>query len=120
MIVGGVGGVSVRHNEMELRYGFSTFERDRCPRGTTTSTYGDYYCGKIHHGFDKFDLTSNWMRFPPYYAPAILPYGTQETFGNIAWAPRSWFNQYYQFVDNSVIGSNRQGWRASTNSWSRG
>jgi hypothetical protein len=116
MIVAGVGAAfPVGTSEMELRYGYSSYGVLGTGVATTSSATGDYMYGKLHHGFAPFDLTLELMRFSPRYAPAILPYGTQENVWNIAWAPRSWFNQYYQFVDNSLIGANRQGWRLSSN-----
>ena len=43
----------------------------------------------------------------------ILPYGVPENVWSVAWSwPGQWLKSTYQAVDNSIIGINREGYRA--------
>jgi hypothetical protein len=73
---------------------------------------GNYY----HAGLSKtvrratasFDLYKN----DPYYATAILPYGTPENVWSVAWSwPGQWLKSNYQLINNSPVNVDRQGYR---------
>ncbi len=115
MTVGGIGAAfPALDSEFELRAAWSCYAVAGAAVASGSCTGGNYYYGKIHHGFSAFDLTGELFRFSAQYAPAILPYGMTENVWNIAYAPRSWFDNAYQFVDNSRFGANRQGARLSS------
>ncbi len=116
MVVAGVGATfPAFDSDLELRGGLSCYAANGAAVGSSNCTTGTYWYGRIHHGFRDFDLGLELFRFSAQYAPAILPYGQLENVWSIAYAPRSWFDNMYQFVDNSRFGSNRQGIRATSN-----
>jgi hypothetical protein len=101
--------------DAEVRYGHSCYTGDGVAVAASSCTPGNYYYAKFHQGFSKFDLALEFVRFEPEYAPALLPYGTIENTWSAPFAfPGTWLHQDYQFVDNSEVGANRQGIRAST------
>jgi hypothetical protein len=101
--------------DADFRYGHSCYSGDGVAVAASSCTSGNYYYAKFHQGFSKFDLALEFVRFEPEYAPALLPYGTLENTWSAPFAfPGSWLHQDYQFVDNSEVGANRQGIRAST------
>lgn len=97
-------------SDAELRYGYSCYNANGSAITTPTCTGGNYYYAKLHHGFSKFDLALEGVRFEPTYAPAVLDYGTLENVWTYpaAW-PGTWLRGNYQLVDNSEVGPNRQG-----------
>jgi hypothetical protein len=115
MTVGGIGAVfPAFDSDFDLRAAWSCYAVAGAAVATSSCTGGNYLYGKVHHGFSAFDLSAELFRFTAQYAPAILPYGMAENVWNIAYAPRSWFDNAYQFVDNSRFGANRQGVRLSS------
>jgi len=115
MFVVGLGAaVPLGTSDGELRLGYSCYNAVGAAISTTGCTGGNYYYGKLHHGFSKFDLTLEGVRFEPTYAPAVLDYGTLE---NVWSYPAAWPGTFlrgdYQLVDNSEVGANRQGGRIS-------
>lgn len=65
------------------------------------------------HFNENADAGVEYYRFDPRYAPIILPYGVPENVWSIAWSwPGQWLKSTYQAVDNSIIGINREGYRA--------
>jgi hypothetical protein len=51
-------------------------------------------------------------RNEPYYATAILPYGTPENVWSVAWSwPGQWLKSNYQLIDNTPVNVDRQGYR---------
>ena len=99
--------------DAQLRLGMSCYGAT----GTAISaacTQGHYYYGRLQHTFASFSASLEAIRFEGTYAPAILPYGTQEN--QWSWSPSwpgEWLKGDYQFIDNSEIGANREGLRAS-------
>ncbi len=116
MDIEGIGAVfPVATADAELRYGHSCYAADNVAIPTSSCTAGNYYYAKFHQGFTKFDVGLEFVRFEPQYAPAVLSYGTIENVWSSPLAfPGTWLNGTYQFVNNSEVGSNRQGVRAST------
>jgi hypothetical protein len=113
-----IGGVRAdipldARTDAQLRLGLSCYGATGASM-TAACTQGHYYYGRLQHTFSAFTASLEAIRFEGTYAPAILPYGTQEN--QWSWSP-SWPGQWlkgdYQFVDNSEIGANRQGVRAS-------
>jgi hypothetical protein len=102
-------------SDAEARYAYSCYSATGTVLTTARCTSGNYYYGKVHHGFAHFDLAVEGVRFEGSYAPAILDYGTLQNVWTYpaAW-PGTWLRGDYQFVDNSEVGPNRQGGRIST------
>ena len=99
----------------ELRYGYSCYGAVGAARASTTCTSGNYYYGKLHHGFAHFDVILEGIRNEGTYAPAILDYGTIENVWTYPAAlPNTWLRGNYQLVDNSEVGSNREGGKITT------
>jgi hypothetical protein len=115
MIVAGVGATfPLGISDGELRYGYSCYGATGAAQSTTSCTSGNYYYGKVHHGFAHFDMSLEGTRFEASYAPAILDYGTIENVWTYPAAlPNTWLRGDYQLVDNSEVGPNRQGVRVS-------
>lgn len=117
MFVAGVGATFPLFSDIdgELRYGYSCYSAVGVAIGTPGCTNGNYYYGKVHHGFAHFDLQLEGVRFEPTYAPAILDYGTLENVWSYpaAW-PGTFLRGNYQLVDNSQVGPNREGGKLST------
>lgn len=101
--------------DAEARYGYSCYGANGVAVSSSSCTSGNYYYGKIHHGFSHFDLALEVVRFEPTYAPALLSYGTLENVWTAPYAyPGNWLNGSYQLVNNSETPANRQGLRLST------
>ena len=98
--------------DADLRYGYSCYNAIGTAASTAACTSGNYYYGKLHHGFSHFDVAIEGVRNEASYAPAILDYGTLENVWTYpaAW-PSNWLRGTYQAVDNSMVGPNRQGFR---------
>ncbi len=86
-----------------------------------TQSPGTYEHVKFSHHFDTgTNAGIEYYRFDPRYADVILPYGVPENVWSVAWSwPGQWLKSTYQAVDNSIIGINREGYRAYAN-YSRG
>ena len=86
-----------------------------------TQKPGSYEHFSFTRHFDaNADAGIEYYRFDPRYADVILPYGVPENVWSVAWSwPGQWLKSNYQAVDNSVIGINRQGFRAHAD-YSRG
>ena len=100
----------------EFRYGYSCYAASAGAAVTTSScASGNYYYGKIHHGFAHFDLALEGERYEPTYAPALLDYGTIENVWQYPAAlPSTWLLGNYSFVGGAIGGANRAGARLST------
>lgn len=116
MIVAGIGAAfPLGVSDGELRYGFSCYGATGAATPTATCTSGNYYYGKLHHGFSHFDVILEGTRNEGSYAPAILDYGTVENVWSYPAAyPGTWPRGTYQLVDNSQVGANRQGGKITT------
>jgi hypothetical protein len=111
MFVLGLGAaVPLGTSDGEVRLGYSCYNAVGTAMSTPGCSGGNYYYGKLHHGFSAFDVAVEGVRFDPTYAPAILDYGTLE---NVWSYPAAWPGTFlrgdYQLVDNSEVGPNRQG-----------
>lgn len=59
------------------------------------------------------DAGLEYYRFDPRYADVILPYGVPENVWSVAWSwPGQWLKSTYEAVDNTIVGINREGYRA--------
>jgi hypothetical protein len=111
--VAGIGATfTAGQVDADVRYGYSCFNAVGTAVSTASCTSGNYYYGKLHHGFTHFDVALEGVRNEASYAPAVLDYGTIENRWTYpaAW-PGTWLNGTYQAVDNSLVGPNRQGFR---------
>ncbi len=73
---------------------------------------GGYYHAALIRSIGRVTATAEAFRFEPRYATAILPYGAPENIWSVAWSwPGVWLKSTYQLVDNSVVGTNRQGYK---------
>ena len=114
MVVGFGAAIPLDVADADVHYGYSCYGASGAAQSSSSCTSGSYYYGKLHHGFAHFDLAVEGVRFEGSYAPAILDYGTLENVWTYpaAW-PGTWLRGNYQLVDNSEVGSNRQGGRIS-------
>jgi hypothetical protein len=105
----------------EVRYAQSCYGADGAVVTTTQCTVGNYYYAKLHHGFRAFDLSAEYVRFEPRFAPAVLNFGTIPNTWQTPFAwPGDWLPGTYQFVDNSEFSANRQGYRFSATTYLAG
>ena len=111
MFIGGIGVTfPVGTIDAEARYGFSCYNATGVALPSGGCTTGNYYYAKAAHGFSSFNLAVSGVRFEPTYAPAILDYGQIENVLTFPAAfPNTWLRGNYQLVNNSEVGSNRQG-----------
>lgn len=117
MVVAGLGSTfPLGVSDGALRYGYSCYTVNQGAAATTSGcSSGNYYYGKLHHGFAHFDLALEGERYEATYAPAILDYGTIENVWQAPAAlPSSWLRGNYSFVGGTIGGANRQGARLST------
>ncbi len=116
MFVAGAGAtVPLGVSDGEIHYGYSCYSATGAAVNTSTCTSGNYYYGKIHHGFAHFDLALEGERYEPSYAPALLDYGTIENVWQAPAAlPSTWLLGNYSFVGGTIGDPNRQGARLST------
>lgn len=119
MLIGGLRATFPLNldTDAQLRIGMSCYGATGTAISQSGCTTGRYYYGRLHHGFRSFDLAIEAMREDATYAPAILPYGVvPENVWSAPYTwPGTWLKGAYQFIDNSQIGPNRQGLRATAN-----
>ena len=111
-IFGARGGFHIgKIADATVEYGHSTYAADGVELPGSGKP-GNYY----HAGFSKtvrratlsFDVYKN----EPYYATAILPYGTPENVWSVAWSwPGQWLKSNYQLINNYPVNVDRQGYR---------
>ena len=79
-----------------------------------TQSPGSYEHFALTRHFDaNADGGVEYYRFDPRYADVILPYGVPENVWSVAWSwPGQWLKSTYQAVDNTIVGINREGYRA--------
>jgi hypothetical protein len=116
MYVDGIGATfPLVFGDVDVRYANSCYGADNVGLASASCTSGNYYFAKFHQGFSKFDVSLEWVRVEPTFAPAILPYGTIENVWSAPFAfPVTWLPQDYHFVDTGNVPENRQGLRATT------
>jgi len=77
-----------------------------------TQAPGGFHHLGVAHPFGRASLSADWYRWEPRYATAILPYGIPENVWSVAWSwPGVWLKSNYQLPDNTIVGTNRQGFR---------
>jgi hypothetical protein len=93
-------------------YGHSTYAATNVAEPGTGQP-GNYY----HVGFTQNLAHANFgidaYRNEPYYAQALLPYGTPENVWSVAWSwPGQWLKSNYQLINDFPVNINREGYRA--------
>lgn len=77
-----------------------------------TQRPGGYYHVEFSRSVGRLTATAAAYRFEPRYATAILPYGAPENVWSVAWSwPGVWLKSTYQVADNTIVGTNREGYR---------
>ena len=77
---------------------------------------GGFYHLALSRSIGHMMASVEGFRFEPRYATAILPYGAPENVWSVAWSwPGVWLKSNYQLADNTVVGSNREGYRLRYN-----
>ncbi len=94
-----------------VEYGHSVYDADGVALPGTGQPGNYYHAGvtkTVRRATASFDLYKN----DPYYATAILPYGTPENVWSVAWSwPGQWLKSNYQLINNYPVNVNRQGYR---------
>ncbi|HEX3370737.1 MAG TPA: hypothetical protein VHS56_14255 [Candidatus Cybelea sp.] len=79
------------------------------PPGTAS---GGYYHVGLQKRFGRATASADAYRMEPNYATIVLPYGIAENQWGATWAwPAPWLGSSYQLVDNTVVSTDRQGYR---------
>jgi hypothetical protein len=101
----------IRNLDGVLEYGHSTYDADGVMLPGTGKP-GNYYHGGFSDHFGRATVSLDLYRNEPYYAQAILPYGTPENVWSVAWSwPGQWLKSNYQLIDDTAVNINRQGYR---------
>jgi hypothetical protein len=94
-----------------IEYGHSDYSADGVALPGSGQPGNYYHAGitkKVRRASASFDLYRN----EPYYATAILPYGTPENVWSVAWSwPGQWLKSNYQLINNYPVNVDRQGYR---------
>ena len=94
-----------------VEYGHSTLGADGVAVPGSGQPGNYYHAGvtkTVRRATASFDLYRN----EPYYATAILPYGTPENVWSVAWSwPGQWLKSNYQLINNYPVNVDRQGSR---------
>ena len=94
-----------------VEYGHSVYDADGVALPGTGRPGNYYHAGvtkTVRRATASFDLYKN----DPYYATAILPYGTPENVWSVAWSwPGQWLKSNYQLINNYPVNVDRQGYR---------
>jgi len=81
-----------------------------------TSRPGGFYHIGLSRAIGRVSAGVDAYRFEGRYASAFLPYGAPENVWSVVWSwPAIWLKSTYQLVDNTIAGSNRQGYRLHYN-----
>ncbi|MGC1986580.1 MAG: hypothetical protein WA668_14435 [Candidatus Cybelea sp.] len=77
-----------------------------------TASGGGYYHIQLQKQFGRATASVDGYRMEPNYATIVLPYGIAENQWSATWAwPAPWLGSSYQLVDNTVVSTDRQGYR---------
>jgi hypothetical protein len=77
-----------------------------------TGKPGNYYHAGLAKTVRRVTLAADYYKNEPYYATAILPYGTPENVWSVAWSwPGQWLKSNYQLINNFPVNVDRQGYR---------
>lgn len=111
-IVGAAGSFHVaRSLDATVEYGRAWYNADHVLEPGTAKP-GNYFHAALSHPLGIASAGLDVYRFEPRYATAILPYGAPENVWSVAWSwPGVWLKSNYQLVDNTQVGTNRQGYR---------
>jgi hypothetical protein len=94
-----------------VEYGHSVYDADGVALPGTGKPGNYYHAGitkTVRRATAAFDVYKN----EPYYATAILPYGTPENVWSVAWSwPGQWLKSNYQLINNYPVNVDRQGYR---------
>jgi hypothetical protein len=94
-----------------VEYGHSVYDADGVALPGTGKPGNYYHAGvtkTVRRATASFDVYKN----EPYYATAILPYGTPENVWSVAWSwPGQWLKSNYQLINNYPVNVDRQGYR---------
>ena len=94
-----------------VEYGHSDYDAD----GTAlpgSGKPGNYYHAGITKSVRRATASFDFYRNEPYYATAIMPYGTPENVWSVAWSwPGQWLKSNYQLIGNYPVNVDRQGYR---------
>jgi hypothetical protein len=94
-----------------LEYGHSVYDADGVALPGTGKP-GNYYHAGLSKTVRRAQLDLDVYKNEPYYATAILPYGTPENVWSVAWSwPGQWLKSNYQLIDNAPVNVDRQGYR---------
>jgi hypothetical protein len=77
-----------------------------------TGKPGNYYHAGLSKTVRRVTAAFDFFKNEPYYATAILPYGTPENVWSVAWSwPGQWLKSNYQLINNYPVNVDRQGYR---------
>ena len=115
MLVFGAGAsFPIATVDAQIHLGYSCYGASGTALSTPNCNSGNFYYGKLHHGFSHFDMALEGTYYGPTYAPAILDYGTLQ---NVWSYPAAWpgttLRNTYQMVDAQGVGPNRIGGRVT-------
>jgi hypothetical protein len=93
-------------------YGHSTYAAQNVAEPGTGKP-GNYYHVGFTQQFAHVSIGIDGYRNEPYYAQALLPYGTPENVWSVAWSwPGQWLKSNYQLINDFPVNINREGYRA--------
>jgi hypothetical protein len=94
-----------------VEYGHSIYDADGVALPGTGKP-GNYYHAGVTKTVRRATASFDVYRNEPYYATAILPYGTPENVWSVAWSwPGQWLKSNYQLINNYPVNVDRQGYR---------
>jgi hypothetical protein len=94
-----------------IEYGHSTYDADHVSEPGTQHP-GNYYHAGISKTVGRSSADFDFYANDPYYATAILPYGTPENVWAVAWSwPGQWLKSNYQLINNTPVNVDREGYR---------
>jgi len=94
-----------------IEYGHATYDADHVSEPGTQHP-GNYYHVGISKTVGHSTADADFYANDPYYATAILPYGTPENVWAVAWSwPGQWLKSNYQLIDDAPVNVNREGYR---------
>jgi hypothetical protein len=94
-----------------IEYGHSLYDSDHVSEPGTQHP-GNYYHAGVSKTVGRSSAFADFYANDPYYATAILPYGTAENVWAVAWSwPGQWLKSNYQLINNFPVNVNREGYR---------
>ena len=111
--IAGVRGAfhATRWLDATVEIGRAWYDAQHVTEQGTQAPGGFYHIG-VAHPFGRASVSADAYRWEPRYATTILPYGIPENVWSVAWSwPGVWLKSNYQLADNTIVGTNRQGFR---------